>query len=59
MVDTWKADRHAHGWAVYRRGAGAREVYRLPADRDPMIFDQQRAAAVWAEILNERADARR
>jgi len=54
MSEPWKADRHPDGWAVYRKGRGAREIYRLRTEPRPMVFDTRAAAVVWAEILNAR-----
>lgn len=59
MRNPWIADRHPLGWAVYRQGRGAREAYRLPSEPNPVTFERQGAAAVWAQILNEFAALRR
>ena len=56
MEKQWRADRHRLGWAVYRTGGQRPAAYRLPNSRKALTFPDRPAAAVWAQILNDRVE---
>lgn len=59
MTSPWKVAPHdTGGWAIYRRAARGQRAYRLPREPGPLTFADRRAAAIWAEILNELEAAR-